>query len=58
VGRGLSRKTSDRDAMPLCFRHHYEFHNAWGFFVGWTKVARREWQKAMSAIYANGENTV
>lgn len=51
VGRGLSRKTSDLDAMPLCERHHFCLHNYLGYFSGWTREERAEFQLARSAEY-------
>lgn len=59
VGAGMSRKAPDRDAFPMCAHHHrVEFHGACGHFEGWTKAQRHEWQRGMSALYCNGENTV
>lgn len=53
VGRGLGQKTSDRETMPLCWKcHRVEFHGARGYFAGWTRTQRREWQRSMSALYA------
>ncbi len=55
VGRGLSRKTSDREAMPLCTWCHRDFHNARGGFDGWTKATRKVWQLSMVSRYRCGE---
>ncbi len=51
LGRGLSQKSSDLDAMPLCARHHNALHNFTGFFAGWSRSQRAEWQREMSAKY-------
>lgn len=51
VGRGLSRKAPDRDTIPLCQRHHRAFHDAAGWFNGWTREERRVWQLASVAYY-------
>jgi hypothetical protein len=59
VSKGMSLKTSDRDAFPMCAQHHKdEFHRHRGFFDGWTKAQRKEWQLAMSAKYAPEGQTV
>ncbi len=58
VGRGLSRKTSDRETMPLCVKHHREFHGASGYFGGWGKRDRRRWQNQMVALYAPEGQTI
>lgn len=36
-------KSNDSTAVPLCSRHHREWHDANGFFRGATKEARRAW---------------
>lgn len=51
VGRGLSRKSPDREAFPLCWYHHRCFHDAADFFDGWTKERRREFQRELSQHY-------
>ncbi len=43
-GRGKGQKGSDRHMMPLCRKHHADFHAARGFFGGWTKWMRATWQ--------------
>lgn len=40
-----SQKASDTDTLPLCRGHHRAFHYATGWFAGWTKDKRREWQR-------------
>ncbi len=57
LGRGLSQKSSDLDAMPLCARHHFCLHNFTGFFAGWSREQRAEWQRTMSAAYRPREET-
>ena len=39
--RGLGQKCPDREAIPLCSRHHQEWHDGNGRFVGMGKAARR-----------------
>ncbi len=56
VGRGLSRKTSDRETMPLCDRDHKAFHGAVGFFAGWSREQRRDWQRSMVELYRPKES--
>ncbi len=51
VGRGLSRKTSDHETMPLCDRDHKAFHRAVGFFAGWSREQRRDWQRSQVEFY-------
>lgn len=51
VGRGLSQKTSDHETIPLCRVHHREFHDAKGFFDGWDKAERKDWQRTMVNSY-------
>lgn len=58
VGRGLSRKTSDRETIPLCAWCHDEFHNARGCFKGWSRQRRTLWQNEAVSKFACGEQTV
>lgn len=59
LGNGMSRKAPDREAFPMCHRHHItEFHGACGFFAGWTKGQRKAWQRAMSALYSSEGQTI
>lgn len=41
-------KRMDRTAIPLCKRHHGDWHDAAGngYFGGWRKDARRDWAAA------------
>ncbi len=57
LGRGLSQKSSDLDAMPMCAKHHHQLHNFTGFFAGWSREQRAEWQRTMSAAYRPREET-
>jgi hypothetical protein len=43
-GRGMSQRTSDRSAFPLCAFHHRTFHDLCGYFNGWVKTQRQQWQ--------------
>ena len=54
TGSGLALKASDHDAMPLCHKHHMNFHDARGVFRNWTKEQRRDWQRQMSEKYRPG----
>jgi hypothetical protein len=49
--RGMSQKSHDHDAIPMCHRCHMDFHAARGFFKHMKKQERREWQDTMSARY-------
>lgn len=49
--RGMSQRAHDHLAIPLCSRHHTEFHNAVGFFKSMKKAERRAWQATMSERY-------
>jgi hypothetical protein len=55
-GRGLSQRSHDHEAIPLCMRHHSDFHKARGYFFGWHKQARQDWQRRQSAIYRPKKN--
>ena len=41
--RPLGRKADDDTAIPLCTRHHGEWHSGYGVFKGWTRAQRRDW---------------
>ena len=49
--RGLSRKSPDDRAMPLCCGCHDAFHTLSGRFKGWTRDQLRVWQTAMVKKY-------
>lgn len=49
MGAGMARKSGDDETMPLCVRHHDDFHFARGVFKGWPRARRREWQSEMIA---------
>lgn len=40
----MGTKNPDTATMPLCTRHHREFHDLNGYFKGWVKEQLREWQ--------------
>lgn len=44
VGGGMGTKNPDTATMPLCTRHHREFHDLNGYFKGWVKEQLRDWQ--------------
>lgn len=37
---GMSTKADDATCIPLCHRHHIEWHGACGPFKGWSKDQR------------------
>lgn len=41
---GIAMKASDHTTIPLCHRHHVEWHAAGGFCKGWDRARRRDWQ--------------
>lgn len=49
--RGLGQKATDREAFPLCAKHHHDFHAARGIFYRWSHEDRRQWQDAMVELY-------
>ena len=49
--RALSRKTSNDQTMPLCCRHHGDFHGLTGAFKGWVRDQLRAWQSEQAARY-------
>ncbi len=57
VNKGMSLRTSDLDAFPLCQSHHAQFHQHNGVFHGMTKSERKNWQISMSAKYRPREET-
>lgn len=44
TGAGMAMKANDRDTMPLCATHHRELHEFSGYFDGWTREQRHQWQ--------------
>jgi hypothetical protein len=42
--RGKGTRAHDHDVMPLCWKHHRQFHDATGHFQGWSREQRRAWQ--------------
>lgn len=50
-GRGMSQRTHDSKAMPLCSECHRAFHSANGFCKGWDKAKRNQWQTDMGMAY-------
>lgn len=49
--RGLTQKAPDRETIPLCWRDHRAFHDGTGYFGGWGKRDRRDWQRASVRFY-------
>lgn len=55
TGSGLALKAPDRDAIPLCRKHHRELHDGRGTFLGWDKARLKAWQTRTSRKYRAGE---
>lgn len=49
TGAGLALKADDHRSMPLCKRHHGDFHRLCGVFANWTKRTLKAWQREMVA---------
>ena len=47
----MSQRAHDHLAIPLCNRHHIQFHNAVGFFKKMKKEERQAWQATMCERY-------
>jgi len=56
MGRGMSQKSSDAEAFPLCLQCHNDFHNASGFFRQWDHERRTAWQREMTERYQRRED--
>lgn len=48
-GKGMGQRSHDHTAVPLCHKDHMDFHNVSGYFKGWAKARRKEWQ-AMNGV--------
>lgn len=44
--RGKGQRASDAAGIPLCNRHHANFHELRGPFGGWEKQQLRDWQNS------------
>jgi len=60
--RAMGRKASDRDTVPVCTRHHFEYHACAGTFRMnketrrvWARLAIEATQAAYEATQARGE---
>lgn len=54
--RGLGQKCSDLEAIPLCSRHHREWHDCTGRFAGLSRAGRQAWATvAIEATRADHE---
>ncbi len=42
---GLGIRVHDKLSIPMCPRHHRQFHRSEGFFKAWSKDQKREWQE-------------
>lgn len=45
--RGKGTKSHDHYAIPLCLKHHRDFHDSARDFRTWNKAQKRLWQEAM-----------
>lgn len=43
VAHHAGPKTNDSTAVPLCVKHHAQWHDLNGVFKGWKKADRRGW---------------
>lgn len=50
-GRGIAQKTADRNAIPLCDRHHRARHSLTGWFKDWDRERIRHWEADAVAHY-------
>ena len=50
-GRGMGTKTPHSQGIPLHHDVHMDFHAATGYFKGWDRARRRDWQTAMVLRY-------
>jgi hypothetical protein len=44
--KGVGMRAHDDTAIPLCLRHHQNWHDANGVFKGWGKSQRSEWAES------------
>jgi hypothetical protein len=58
--RGFGQKAHDHTCVPLCTKHHREWHDCLGIFRGWPKDKRREFAKlhiaGTRALYTSQNN--
>jgi hypothetical protein len=50
-GQGTSLKHHDHMAMPMCVKHHRQFHDAKGRFFEASKADRQSWQQRQVEDY-------
>jgi hypothetical protein len=48
--RGMGQKAPDDTAIPLCTRHHRDWHGATGLFAGWEAARRRAFAAVAIAL--------
>ena len=48
TGAGMSQKTPDNWAIPLCWTCHTDLHNFKGFFKDWSRQYRKAWELGLS----------
>jgi hypothetical protein len=51
LGRGKSTKNSDHATIPLCMKHHSDFHSLTGLFRDWDRERIAAWQHERSTEY-------
>jgi hypothetical protein len=49
VAHHAGPKSNDSTAVPLCVKHHAQWHDANGVFKGWDREQRRAWAAATIA---------
>lgn len=42
---GMGIRVHDRLSLPMCPRHHRQFHRSEGYFKAWPKEQKRVWQE-------------
>lgn len=43
IDKGMSQRDHDTTCVPLCLKHHRNWHDASGLFKDFCKDERREW---------------
>jgi hypothetical protein len=60
--RAFGRKAADDTCVPLCVRHHREYHDVRGFFAHLSRTERRtlvnEWIRCCRMLYEQAEGEI
>lgn len=51
LGRGKGQRNDDHTTIPLCHKHHQDFHSHRGKFFSWDREKRAHWQHERSTEY-------